>query len=206
MENHADRKEVKYARENSVYVTSRTSQTLGEGFMYSSTIVQGGNILRLAHGFPGFLYDMNMQLPAILSAVIVALILSSFLAARFSREVTSPLEKLVDALLAQDYEKLVSYKSSYYEVDRTLSSIKVLLQKIEDSKEKLNEEREKVKCVLSNMVEGFILMDNNMNILLCNNSAKEFFSHNSEAELTNIYNLTKNKEIISAIQSVLDNK
>ena len=202
MENHADREEVKHAKAGAVYIVIRTSQTLGQKYMYASIKTDNGNILRLAYSYPGLLHNLAIQLPAVLTAIIVALILSLLLAGRFSKAVTSPLEKVVDALSAHEYDELSNYKSSYYETDRIMLSIQGLLQRIADSNKKLGDEREKVEYVLSNMAEGFVLVDNMMNVLLCNNSAREFFSYDS-LEIGSIYQLTRDLNILNAMRLAL---
>jgi len=97
MENHAEREEVRYAQSytqnDGVYLTMRASSTLGERFMYAATVVDDGTIIRLAHSYAGLLYNLVIQLPAIAVAMLVALVLSLFLARRFSETVADPLEQ-----------------------------------------------------------------------------------------------------------------
>lgn len=206
MENHAEREEVKYAKTSGVYIAMRTSSTLGQKFMYAAIKTDDGNILRLAHGYSGLFHNLAAQLPAILTAVITALILSLFLAGRFTKTVTKPLEKMVDALSAHEYDKLANYKSPYYEIDKMMQTLQELLQRITDSNTKLQGEREKVNYILANMAEGFVLVDNKNNILLCNNSARDFFAIGSDTKLDNIYNLTRNQTIGNALQAAIENK
>lgn len=206
MENHADREEVKYAKSGSVYIAMRTSNTLGTKFMYASIKTEDGNILRLAYSYQGLFHNLGVQLPAILAAILAALVLSLFLAGRFSKAIMNPLEKVVDALSVQEYVQLGSETSSYYEIDRMMLSIQTLLQKIADSNEKLREEQKKVNYILSNMAEGFVLVDNQKNILLCNRSAREFFSCGDDLYMENIYRLTRDKSIINALQLAFDHE
>jgi len=207
MENHADREEVKYARAGGVYIAMKISHTLlGENFMYASIKTDDGNILRLAHNYSGLLYKLLPQLPAVLAAIIAALILSLLLVGRFTKTVTSPLEKVINALSAREYTELREYKSPYYEIDKAIQSIQALLQNIADSNAKLYDEQKKVEFILSNMAEGFVLIDSKNNILLCNNSARRFFSCSDNLKIENVYNLARNKNILDAIQSALNNE
>ena len=203
MDNHAGREEVKYAKTSGVTIAMRTSSTTGQKFMYAAIKTDDGNILRLAHGYSGLLYNLTAQIPAILTAIMAALVISLFLAGRFTKSVTKPLESIVDALSAHEYEKLSDYKSPYYEIDKMMQTLQELLRQITESGAKLKEEREKVDYILSNMDEGFVLVDGNKNILLCNNSARDFFSVGSETVMENIYNLTRNRTIWDALQSAL---
>ncbi|MDR1892787.1 MAG: hypothetical protein LBQ48_07245 [Oscillospiraceae bacterium] len=204
MENHANREEIKNADSGSVTIAVRASSTLGERFIYASVKTEDGNIIRLAYGYSGFPQNLITQIPAILTAVLAAFILSLFLASRFTKSVINPFEKVVDALSAREYEKLPDYKSPYYEIDKMMNTLFELLQKITDSNTKLQGEREKVDYILSNMAEGFILLDGDMNILLCNNSARGFFSCKNNIGLESIYHLTRNQSIISAVRSALN--
>ena len=206
MENHADREEVKYSKSGSVTITMRTSSTTGQEFMYAAIKSEDGNIIRLAHNYSGLFHNLAVQIPAILISIFVALILSLFLADRFTKTVTKPLENMVDALSVHEYDRLAEYKSPYYEIDKMMNSLQELLQRITDSNIKLQDEREKVETILSNMAEGFVLLDSNKNILLCNNSAREYFSVSNDTLLENIYNLTRNKTIGNALQLAIDNE
>ena len=206
MEQHGDRKEIKYAKSGSVYISMRKSSTLGEKFMYASIKTYDGNILRLAYSYSEIFQNLTVQLPAILTAIFVAFILSLILAGRFTKTVTAPLEKTVEALLAREYGQLAAYQSPYYELDKIMQTLQELLQKITESNMQLQKEREKVKTILSNMAEGFVLVDNKKNILLCNNSARNFFSCNRKTKLENIYNLTRNQAIINTLQSAIQDE
>ncbi|MCL2671931.1 MAG: ATP-binding protein [Clostridiales bacterium] len=206
MENHAEREEVKYAKEGSVAIAMRTSSTLGEKFMYAAIKTEGGNILRLAHSYSGVLSNLGVQLPAILIAIVVALVLSLILAGKFSKAVTRPFENMVDALSAHEYEKLRHGSSPYYEIDKIMQGLQELLRKITESNVKLQEEREKVDYILSNMSEGFVLIDSKKDVLLCNRSAKEFFSCDSDGKPENIYHLTRSQTVCRAIQSAIESQ
>jgi two-component system phosphate regulon sensor histidine kinase PhoR len=174
--------------------------------MYAAIKTDDGSILRLAHSYAGLFQNLSAQLPAILAAIIIALVLSLLLAGRFTKTITDPLEKTIDALSAHEYDKLAEYRSPYYEVDKMMQTLRELLQRITDSNIKLQGERDKVETILANMAEGFILLDDKRNILLCNNSARAFFSCNRDAPLDSIYNLTRNQAIGNALQSAIENE
>ena len=204
MENHAEREEVKYAKINSVTISTRNSSTTGQDFMYASIITEDGNILRLAHEYSGLFQNLIAQIPAVLTAIIITFILSLFFAFKFTKAITKPLENMVDALTAHEYEKFEEYNSPYYEIDKMMKTLQKLLQKINDSNKKLQSEQGKVETILESMAEGFVFVDNKMNILLCNNSARNFFTADSEIKLDNIYNLTRSQNIINTLQSVIE--
>ena len=176
MENRADRQEFQSATTDSVYILIRTSATLGEQFMYASIITTDGHVLRLAYSYPGLLHNLFLQLPAMLTATLVAFLLSIILATKFTRTVTSPLETVMNSLSKRDYEQLREYQSQYSEVNSIMRGIEPLLQQISNSRQSLRFEQEKINHILANMAEGFVLVDYEEKILLCNHAVKGFFN------------------------------
>jgi len=204
MQNRADREEVRYATKDQVYISIRTSYTLGEQFMYATILMDNDNILRVAYSYPGLLHNFIVQLPAMLAAIFAAFILSLFLASKFTKTVTTPLEVVMNALSAREYTQLQEYQSPYQEVDKIMQSIEPLLQQISESRQSLLLEREKINHILSNMAEGFILIDHDENILLCNHSAKNFFNCKHDIIPQNILTLVNDKSINIAIDKALE--
>jgi len=171
--------------------------------MYATILMDDGNILRLAYSYPGLLHNLIVQLPAMLIATFVALILSLFLASKFTKTVTNPLEVVMNALSNREYKQLRDYQSPYHEVDKIMQSIEPLLQQISDSRQSLLLEQEKTNHILSNMAEGFILIDHNENILLCNHSAKNFFNCKHDVISQSILTLINDKSVNIAVDKAL---
>jgi two-component system phosphate regulon sensor histidine kinase PhoR len=205
MENHLNREEVINAKNDVVYITLRTSETLAENFMYASIKMNDGNIIRIAQKYGGILDNFIALLPAILAAIFVALLLSFFISLEFSKTLTIPLEKVVDCLSSGSFAKLSVHQSNYYELDKIILNIRNLFTKLNDSKNELAAERGKLNYILSNMAEGFILLDENKNIVLCNNSAKVFLNNHYDVERQNVLVLTREIKFIAAIDKALDN-
>jgi two-component system phosphate regulon sensor histidine kinase PhoR len=84
MDNHLSREEVQNAVPEQVTIAVRKSRTLGEKYMYAAMKTSDGNILRTAYSYKGLIGNFVMQTPAILLALLVAMVLSIFLAGRFS--------------------------------------------------------------------------------------------------------------------------
>jgi two-component system phosphate regulon sensor histidine kinase PhoR len=204
MDNHRDRDEVQYASKSQVTISVRTSSTLGTKFMYASLTVDDGNILRLAHSYSGILHNLVGQIPAMLGAIAIVLLGSLVLAGRLTRSVTAPLEKTVEALTAGQYDSLESQHSDYYELEKIMATLRELLQQLSDSHHHLAAEQEKVDTILSNMAEGFVLLDSQGNVLLCNNAARDFFSVSQATSVETIHNLTREKAIMDAISSAIE--
>ena len=202
MENRAEREEVGYATFDEVFILVRTSATLGEQFMYATIILSDENILRLAYSYPGLLHNLFLQLPAILTATLPAFILSIFLATKFTKTVTNPLEIVINSLSKREYKQLREYQSPYPEIDTIMRGIEPLLQQISNSHRSLKFEQEKINHILANMAEGFVLVDNEETILLCNQAVKGFFSADQNIDFVgqNLLKLVNEKGVNHATQ------
>jgi len=203
-ENRSDREEFLSATTGSIFTLIRTSNTLGEQFMYATTIVNDGNVLRIAYSYPGLIHNFFVHLPALLTAMIIALLLSIILANKFTKTVTTPLEDMIKHLEDKNYEHLHNHESPYSEVNFIMKNIKRLLQQLSDSKQSLQLERDRINHVLSNMAEGFVLIDESETILLCNNSAKRFFNNVDEVINVPLLNLVNDKTISIAATKALE--
>jgi len=204
MESRSDREEIINATENEVYILIRTSYTLGEQFMYATILLADGNVLRLAYSYSGLLHNLMNQLPAMLIATLVAFALSALLASKFTTTVTNPLAMVMSALSNREYKQLRDYQSPYQEIDTIMQGIEPLLQQISESRQSLLVEQEKINHILSNMAEGFILIDHNEDILLCNHSVKAFFNCEMDVIAQNLLMLVNDKRINLAVEKALE--
>ena len=78
MENHAGREELKAAEGAGVGISVRPSETLGTRLMYAAVRTQGGEYIRVAMQYNGFLRDLVSLLPALLGAGLVAFAVAAF--------------------------------------------------------------------------------------------------------------------------------
>ena len=78
MENHAGREELKAAEGAGVGISVRPSETLGTRLMYAAVRTQGGDYIRVAMQYNGFLRDLVSLLPALLGAGLVAFAVAAY--------------------------------------------------------------------------------------------------------------------------------
>ncbi len=103
LENHLDRKEVKEAIENGRGYIKRYSKTLHKEMLYAAILSEnGGYVLRLAVPYEGLFMYLKILIPAVFFGVAVALVASFFLAERFARSVTTPLNEIAGELRKVD--------------------------------------------------------------------------------------------------------
>lgn len=103
LENHLDREEIKEALENGSGYAKRYSQTIHQHMLYAALLSENGDyILRLAVPYEGLYMYLKVLIPAVLLGIVVALAASSFLAERFARSVTTPLNEIASELRKVD--------------------------------------------------------------------------------------------------------
>ena len=79
MENHAGREELKAAEGAGVGISVRPSETLGTRLMYAAVRTQGGEYIRVAMQYNGFLRDLVSLLPALSMLGLLAALYSIYL-------------------------------------------------------------------------------------------------------------------------------
>ena len=197
MENHADRREIQNAREGYVSTDSRASDTLGSHFMYAATKMEDGNILRVALPYGGFWSGLIDQLPVFFIAFAVAALICILFAFRFAKKITQPLESFAQQLSLGEYDQ-ISSQNGYYEIEKITRRIQDLLHKIKETEAENQIQDEKNHYILSNIEEGFILLDDQKNISLMNKSAQSILHAKPDFTHGNLMELTRQREFLEA--------
>lgn len=167
MENHADREEIKEAREYGTGEASRYSSTLTEQTIYISKLLSDGSVLRVSVSHatvPALVFGMLQPLIVVL---LLAFILSSVLAHRLS-------EKIVEPLSAIDLDKPLE-NNTYDELAPVLSHIEKQHRQIARQIYDLDRSRSEFEAVTHNMKEGLVLTSEKGEIISINPSAASFF-------------------------------
>lgn len=167
MGNHADREEIKEAREYGTGEASRYSSTLTEQTIYISKLLSDGSVLRVSVSHatvPALIFGMLQPLIVVL---LLAFILSSVLAHRLS-------EKIVEPLSAIDLDKPLE-NNTYDELAPVLSHIEKQHRQIARQMYDLDRSRSEFEAVTHNMKEGLVLTSEKGEIISINPSAASFF-------------------------------
>ncbi len=202
MESHADRREIKNAKEGYVATDSRASDTLGHPFMYAATKVEDGNILRIAVPYGGLGSGLLDQLPVFLIAFSITALICIFIAFGFAKKITQPLESFAQQLSLGEYDQ-ISTAGSYYEIEKITHKIKELLHKIKETEAKSRIQGEKTHYILSNIEEGLILLDDQKNIVIMNQSARSILHADPDFVQGNIVELTRQREFFAAADKAI---
>ena len=206
MENHAGREELKAAEGAGVGISVRPSETLGTRLMYAAVRTQGGDYIRVAMQYNGFLRDLVSLLPALLGAGLVAFAVAAFVATRVAKTVTDPISDFTESLknVQEGGARLEPEKYPYEELQAMAGDINRMSEEIARNMRRLEREKAKIDYILDNMNEGFVLLDTDQNILLINASAcRAFGVKKNEAQGKNILHATRNIPLIDGVAAVL---
>ena len=172
-ENHAGREEVKRALETGEGRSTRYSTTLLEKTIYYARRLTDGSVLRMSisGATTGYL-ALGVVQPALL-VLVLALILSSFLARRISNRIVEPLNHL-------DLDHPLDNAAAYAELSPLLRRIHE--QRVENAAQlrALKQKTDEFNQTIGSMKEGLVLLDENERVLSINAAAKDVFAVNDD--------------------------
>ena len=163
MENHLQREEIRQALKTGFGESVRYSATLMEQSVYCAQRLSDGTVLRLSvarHSVATLLLGMARSVCVV---ILVALVLSLWLAQRLSENIVRPLNELnLDAPLSQD---------GYEELKPLLTRIDSQQRQLQGRDTQLRRKQREFDTVTNNMNEGLVLMNEHCNVLTMNPAA-----------------------------------
>lgn len=196
LENHAAREEVKEAFESGEGESVRYSSTLLEKTAYHALRLSDKSVLRISASYATASGVALGMISPIIAVGIGALILSAVLAARVSKNIVAPLNKL-------DLEHPLD-NDSYEELSPLLSRISKQRAQIAEQLSELCRRTEEFEHITSSMKEGLVLIDKNENILSINPAAMKIFSAEASCVGKSFLTLDRSRELNSAIKSAFE--
>lgn len=176
LENHLDRTEIEEALQKGYGSSHRNSSTLDTQMLYVSYRSEKSDyIIRLAIPFGGVWEYISLVLPGLLVSCIAAFFISLFFASRFAKTITEPLDEISNELLKIEDNRQDFHFSEYQydELNQIVITTAKLSDRIQKTMDKLRLERNKIDYILCNMTEGFLLLDEQQNVLTINYSARK---------------------------------
>ena len=163
MENHLEREEVQEALSSGYGESERYSATLMETSLYSAIQLDDGSILRMSISQSSILTLLLGALQPIIVIIVIAVILSLFLASRLSKKIVKPLNELDldDPLSNEGYDELSPLLLRVYNQQKQLKKQAAALQKSQDE----------FAAATASMSEGLILLNDKCTILSINKAA-----------------------------------
>ena len=167
MENHADREEIKEALASGTGSSIRQSSTLIEQTIYEATRLNDGSVLRISVSRATALVLVLGMLQPIIIVLVIALVLSAWLAHRMAKKVVEPLNKL-------NLEKPME-NEAYEELSPLLHRIHAQHKEIKCQMQTLKRKQNEFEQITGNMKEALVLLDNTGRIISINPAARTLF-------------------------------
>lgn len=177
LENHKSREEVKEALSEGVGSATRYSSTLRCNMLYVA-LYNNGRIIRLSLPYDGILDNLPILIKPLGIGAVISLIIAMILSKRFSDTLTAPLQDITTQITKmKDYRELEFNDYKYNEFNIIASKLEEQALTIHDTMKKLKDEQNKINGILNQMKEGFILLDNDLNVLMVNYKAQKLYSN-----------------------------
>lgn len=198
-ENHLDREEVQEAIESGFGIAQRKSETTNEYTLYAA-FYDDGYIIRLSVPYNAFMDYVQSMIPAVLISIIISLIVSYFLSKNLAGRISRPILEIGEGIenMSEDYYfDLKEYE--YDEFNAIVDTIHNLSHRLRKSIREVTYERKKMDEILKQMSEGFILLDDQNNVLSINQKAIDILGY---IEIhANILDYLYKPELIKAIKT-----
>ncbi|RHS92173.1 sensor histidine kinase [Erysipelatoclostridium sp. AM42-17] len=179
-ENHSDREEFKEAMLHKYGYATRYSSTLRKNMVYVAYFHRQ-HIVRIAIPYNGVFDNAAPLVEPLTISALLSLCIALAMAYRFSQTLTQPLREISEEVSKIKDNRYLSFNYySYDEFNIIATKLKEQAETIQNTMESLKNERIKINSILDQMNEGFILLDENQSVLMCNIKAKQLFDSQME--------------------------
>lgn len=208
LENHADRDEVISAMSTGYGEITRHSETLGENTYYYAIKLDNG-IIRFSRSIKSILLVFLNTIPLMILIVGVIFIVVTIFSMSLSEMIMQPIKTLVsqfdifknrDSTSLPENENIIVEYSELKPIAETIENLNIRTEKyIQD----IREQKDRIRLITDNMVEGMIILDEKNNILSVNKSAITILNPDFKIRENRMFlELTRNKALIDAIDKI----
>ena len=167
MENHTDREEIREALASGTGSSTRQSSTLTEQTIYEATRLNDGSVLRVSVSRATVLVLVLGMLRPIAIVLVIAIVLSAWLAHRMAKTIVAPLNNLnLDNPMENE---------AYEELSPLLHRIHAQHLVIKSQLRALQHKQNEFEQITGNMKEALVLLDSTGRILSINPAARTLF-------------------------------
>lgn len=199
MENHSDREEFKEAMANDEGEFTRFSKTLGYTTYYYAIKYDGG-VLRFSTDKENLAGVFLAVIPMLVVFAGGIIFITTIISIKLSESMIKPINSLVKQLDLRN-ENIGQFETPYEELEPIIKNADVLMGRIHKNMNKIKAEREKISLITENMVEGMILLDEDMAVLSVNKSALKILGNSFDpTEHTKIDHMTNDQQIIGLLE------
>ena len=199
MENHSDREEFKEATAKGEGESTRFSKTLGYTTYYYAIKYDSG-ILRFSTDKENLAGVFLAVIPMLVVFAGGIIFITTIISIKLSESMIKPINSLVKQLDLRN-ENIGQFETPYEELEPIIKNADVLMGRIHKNMNKIKAEREKISLITENMVEGMILLDEDMTVLSVNKSALKILGISFDpTEHTKIDHMTNDQQIIGLLE------
>ena len=186
MENHLAREEIQETLSNGNGFAQRWSSTLSQQTLYAAKMLDDGSIIRVSSTQDTVFQLLFSMIQPILIILLLAVLLSAFLALRLSRSIIRP-------ILAIDLEHPDDF-SEYDELAPLVTRIRRQHATIHKQMAQLRHRQEEFSALTDNMSEGFLLLDLQGHILSYNSAILDLLHTTPPTQKNGFYLLLNRNE------------
>lgn len=198
MENHAEREEFTEALKIGEGRARRYSDTVGKNTIYYARRLSDGTVLRIAT-LQNTLWAVLLGILQPIAAIgLVVVILCAVLSSAVARRIVKPINDI--KLDGPEID------GAYEELSPLLTKINRQNNKIARQMEQLKQKQFEFELITENMSEGFILLDNNMEVLSYNSSALRLLDGDPQSETHNVLAMNRQAPFRSAVETALSGR
>ena len=194
MENHLEREEIKEALESGYGESSRYSATLMERTLYSAKRLSDGTVVRLSVAQNTLLMLLLGMMQPLAVIILIAIVLSMFLASRLSKKIVKPLNSL-------DLDDPLS-NEGYDELSPLLRRIYTQQRQIKNQADELRKRQEEFEAVTENMSEGIVVLNTKGEILSINRAAEKLFDASHDCVGQHMLSVNRSAEISDLLSQI----
>lgn len=198
MDNHKDREEIREAFNSGVGESERYSDTLTLKMIYRAERLEDGSVLRISatqDSVVALLLDILTPMAVI---IILAIIISAFLARWLSKSIVKPLNTI-------DLENPVA-NDVYDELTPMLTKINKQHKQISKQMKELKRKADEFEQITSSMNEGLVLLDKTGVIISMNLSARKLFDTDEDSVGQNFLTVDRSLKMSRAVEDALSGK
>ena len=209
MEDHSTRKEVIEALNGKVGKDTRFSTTMRYDYLYIAVPVQNaGVIIRVSVPLIQLKLIYRIIWFYAVAGVISGVVLTTFLALRFSKTVTTPVNELIKVskeISMGNYSKRAVI-SSNDEMGQLADTFNAMAAQLEKNMVDLTDKNVKVDSIINSMISGIVAVDRNYKIILVNEMAFELFGIKNRTSIVgaNIIEFIRNNQINQLLRDCID--
>jgi len=180
MDNHSHREEVSDALQYGIGKSTRSSDTQHENMLYVAIPVTNKAsgetyVLRLAISLEEVDQSISSLTVVLVVGLLILFVIAALISYRIALGLTKPLEKITQVakkIRNMDYRARVEVKKND-EIGELGNAINAMADSLQIQMARIRENENHLQSVLSNMINGVVMMDSSGSILIMNDRAEQ---------------------------------